>query len=83
MSEVAIVTVSEKGQIVLPKRIRDVLKIEEGSRLFVEENNGRMTLIKVEPKAMDRDEVHWMMGVSQKVLKKDWDYKGDDIWDEL
>ncbi len=83
MSEVAIVTVSAKGQIQLPKRVRDSLKIKEGSRLFMEEKNGKMTIVKLEPKAMDSDEVHWMMGVSQKVLKRDWDYKGDDIWDEL
>jgi len=83
MSEVAIVTVSEKGQIVLPKRIRDVLKIMEGSRLFVEEKGGKILIQKLEPAAMDSDEVRWMMSVSEKVLKKDWDYKGDDIWDEL
>jgi AbrB family looped-hinge helix DNA binding protein len=83
VSEVAIVTVSEKGQIVLPKRMRDLLKIGEGSRLLVEEKNGKMMLMKMDQGAMDSGEIRWMMGVSEKVLKKDWDYKGDDIWDEL
>ena len=83
MTDIAIVTVSEKGQVVIPKRMREHLKITEGSRLFVEEKNGKMTVVKLDHQAMDSDEVRWMMGITEKVLKKDWNYKGDDIWDDL
>ncbi len=82
MSEMAIVTVSEKGQIVLPKRIRDLLKITEGSRLFVEQKEGKITIQKIEPKAMDVDVSSYLL--SHKSLAKLWDRpEEDEAWKDL
>lgn len=80
MSEVAIVTVSEKGQIVLPKKMRDLLKIGEGSKLFVEEKKGQITLTKMENKM--RDASSYIL--SQKSFAKTWDTKEEDeAWKHL
>lgn len=81
MSDVAIVTVSAKGQIQLPKRMRDVLKIDEGTRLWVEEKNGKIELIKLEPKLMD---AHASYLLSHKVLAEDWlSNEDEEAWKDL
>ncbi|MDP2666781.1 MAG: AbrB/MazE/SpoVT family DNA-binding domain-containing protein [Candidatus Diapherotrites archaeon] len=82
MSDVAIVTVSAKGQIQLPKRMRDSLKLSEGARLFMEEKNGTITLQKMEHKAMDADWSSYLL--SHKSLAKTWDTKEEDeAWKHL
>jgi len=43
----AVVTVSSKGQITLPKKIRDELRIREGSKLQVLGVGGQVTLIPI------------------------------------
>ncbi len=79
MSEVAIVTVSEKGQIVLPKKIRDMLKIGEGTKLFVEEKRGQITLHKIENIAADAPYL-----LSHEALADDWLSKEDEeAWKDL
>ncbi len=85
MNEVAVVTVSEKGQISIPKKTRERWGIQKGDKLLLLENKEKIVLspIKGIKYSADSDEVQWMMGISEKVLKKDWSYKGDDIWDEL
>lgn len=40
------VTVSTKGQIVIPKKIRKELDIEPGSRIFVSVEDGRIVIEK-------------------------------------
>ncbi|MFH0970399.1 MAG: AbrB/MazE/SpoVT family DNA-binding domain-containing protein [Candidatus Diapherotrites archaeon] len=85
MTDVAIVTVSEKGQIALPKKTRERWGIHKGDKLLLLENKGKIVLapVKGSKEAADVDEMQWIMGVSAQVLKEDWDYKGDDVWDEL
>ncbi len=41
---VEIITVGEKGQIVIPKAIRDNFKIGKGAKLLVSESNGKITI---------------------------------------
>ncbi|MFQ6075594.1 MAG: AbrB/MazE/SpoVT family DNA-binding domain-containing protein [Candidatus Bathyarchaeia archaeon] len=43
--KVAVVTLSSKGQITLPKKIRDELRIREGSKLQVLRVGGQVVLI--------------------------------------
>jgi AbrB family looped-hinge helix DNA binding protein len=82
MSDVAIVTVSSKGQIQLPKRMRDALKLDEGTRLFVEEKNGKITLQKLENQAMDADWSSYLL--SYQSFAKTWNTKEeDDAWKHL
>jgi antitoxin PrlF len=45
-------TVTSKGQVTIPKRVRDLLGIEPGSMIdFERAPDGRVVLIKVEKKA--------------------------------
>ena len=39
--------ISSKGQVVIPKNIRDRLGLKEGDRIAVEENAGRVILHKI------------------------------------
>ena len=43
------VRVSSKGQIVLPKRIREKLEIHEGDYLFVEESKDGISILRHQP----------------------------------
>ncbi|HIH09412.1 MAG TPA: AbrB/MazE/SpoVT family DNA-binding domain-containing protein [Candidatus Diapherotrites archaeon] len=85
MTEIGIVTVSERGQIVLPKKTRQRLGVEKGTKLIVFENDGSITLTKAEnlikPKGLS--EGMETFAASLPTLAKDWNYKGDDAWDDL
>lgn len=48
MSEVELVKISPRGQIVIPKDIREILKLEGGERLVVKAQGGVILLKKVE-----------------------------------
>ncbi len=43
------VTVSPKYQVVIPKKVREELSIQEGQKLCVITYEGRIELVKVEP----------------------------------
>jgi len=85
MADVEIITVSERGQIVLPKKTRDRLKAEKGTKLLLVEKEGLVTLRKVEDifKGKKPSESLETYIASEKSLKKDWDSKEDSVWDEL
>ncbi len=46
-SSVEMTKISSKGQVVIPKSIRDRLGLREGDRIAVEENQGRVILHKI------------------------------------
>ena len=48
MGQVDIICVSKKGQVVLPKKVRDDLNINSGSKLLLVEKKGRITLSKID-----------------------------------
>ena len=82
--DVDVIIVSERGQIVLPKKTRDRLNFRKGDKLVMIEKSGRIVL----QKASEAVKSGLSQGLqtfvaSQKSLKKDWDYKGDEVWDEL
>ena len=85
MTEIEVVTVSERGQIVLPKKTRQRLGVGKGSKLILFESEGSVTLTKAEnvvkPKKLSEGAETYIASLS--VLAKDWNYKGDDVWDEL
>ncbi len=85
MSNLAVITMSEKGQVVLPKKTRDTLGLKKGEKLLLVEEKGRVTLTKVSDLTKDGklSEGLATMLASGKTLKKDWSYKGDDAWDDL
>ena len=73
-----VVTVGEKGQIVIPKKIRKELKIEKGTKLIVSEDKDKITI-----KPVKLDEKHIMMLLSETSLKKTWDNPYDERWDDV
>lgn len=85
MPEVAIVTVSERGQLVLPKKTREKLGFGKGVKLMMVEEMGKVTFAKLDDviKAGAMTEGLETFIASGKSLRKDWGYKGDDVWDEL
>lgn len=55
----ATVTVSSRGQIVLPKRIRDELSIHEGDRVEVRREGNRIVLDPAARHAKEKDWRSW------------------------
>ena len=73
-----LVTVGEKGQIVIPKKMRDDLKIGKGTKLLVSEDKDKIT-IKPVP-----DEKYLFMLLSESSLAKDWLTEEEDkAWEHL
>lgn len=73
-----VITVGEKGQIVIPKKIREDLKISKGTKLIVSEDKEKITI-----KPVKLDEKHIMMLLSETSLKKTWDNPYDERWDDV
>ncbi|MBI3034650.1 AbrB/MazE/SpoVT family DNA-binding domain-containing protein [Candidatus Woesearchaeota archaeon] len=73
-----IITLGEKGQIVIPKAIRNIFKIDKGAKLLVSGNNGKITI-----KPMKLDERHLLMLLSETSLKKTWQNPYDERWDDV
>ena len=69
MTQVEIITVSNKGQVVLPKKVREKMRIEKGSRLLLVEKEGKVTLSKLDTLMKDKS---FTLLASEKSLAKDW-----------
>lgn len=86
MTQVEIITVSKKGQVVLPKEVREELSIVSGSKLFLVQKKGEVTLRKVESligKEKDNEKLFTALA-SEKSLAKSWlSKKEDDAWKDL
>lgn len=66
-------TVSEKGQITIPKKLRDRLGIRPGQALEVREDHGRLVMTKV----IEQDPVDRVFGILEL------DKSTDEILEEL
>jgi len=71
-----VITVGEKGQIVIPKQMRDDFKLDRGAKLLIVEEDGRITM-----KPVQLNETQMLMLMSESSLKKTWDNKYDERWD--
>ena len=81
MGKVEIITVSKKGQVVLPKNVREEMRISQGSKLLLIEKGGKITLSKLDPLLKDKS---FTMLASEKSLAKDWLSKEEDeAWKNL
>ena len=86
MSAVEIVTVSRKGQIVLPKGVRTGLRISQGTKLLLIEKRGRIMLAKARSLLKEEfdEEESFPMLASEASLAKDWLSKEEDkAWKNL
>ena len=73
-----LVTVGEKGQIVIPKKMRDDLKIEKGTKLLISEDKDKIII-----KPVKMSEKHLLMLLSETSLKKTWQNPYDERWDDV
>ncbi len=48
----AIITVSTKGQVLIPSKIRRKLKINKGTKIYIEEKENEITLKPITPEAI-------------------------------
>jgi AbrB family looped-hinge helix DNA binding protein len=69
MNRIEIVTVSKKGQMVLPKAVRKQIGIKQGSRLLLIQKNNQLTLKKIDSQL---EEKLFTAFASEKILAKDW-----------
>ena len=81
MGQVEIITVSKKGQVVLPKKIREDMQIKQGSKLLLIEKEGKLILSKLDSLLKDKS---FTLLASEKSLEKDWLLKEEeDAWKDL
>jgi AbrB family looped-hinge helix DNA binding protein len=73
-----VVTVGEKGQIVIPKKVREDFGITKGMKILVKE---RKDTIVLKPARMS--ETQLLMLLSESSLKKVWDNPQDQRWDDV
>lgn len=73
-----LVTLGEKGQIVIPKKMRDNLKIGKGTKLLVSEDKDKLTI-----KPVKMSENHLLMLLSETSLKRTWQNPYDERWDDV
>jgi AbrB family looped-hinge helix DNA binding protein len=73
-----LVTLGEKGQIVIPKKMRDDLKIGEGTKLLVSGDKDKITI-----KPVKMSEHHLLMLLSETSLKRAWQNPYDERWDDV
>ena len=78
---IATVKVSEKGQIAIPKEIRDVLGITEGDSLILLQTENKILLEKSQKAEKSlKDDFSDILKLSERSLKDLWDNKEDDVW---
>jgi len=73
-----VITVGEKGQIVIPKKIRDDFDIIKGTKLIISEDNDKIII-----KSAKLSEKHLLMLLSETSLRKTWDNPYDKRWDDV
>lgn len=78
------VTVSSRGQIVIPERVREELDIEEGMKLVLIQDNDKIILEKEDDflrKIKEREEQSAWINLGEKAFAKVWDNQRDEkIW---
>ena len=78
MSEVGVSPVSEKGQVTIPKQIRDSLKLKKGDRVVFLDKDRQVVLRKAKAERLSemlQDQAPWE-GTALKIqreLRKEWD----------
>jgi len=84
MTEIKTVKISEKGQISIPKDIRNLMKLKEGETLMMITDNDRIIIEKSAniKKKLKLTEGTKTMIMSEESLKKDWDNEYDEKWDK-
>jgi len=70
-------TITSKGQITIPARLRRDLGLKEGDKILLHKNTGGSVIMR---RFSPEDEA-WMMSV--EAMAPEWDSPEDDIFNEL
>ncbi|MCK4744918.1 AbrB/MazE/SpoVT family DNA-binding domain-containing protein [Candidatus Parcubacteria bacterium] len=71
------ITISQKGQITIPKEIRQRFNIMRGTKIFLSEDNDKLIL---ELKNNKQEKEEWQF-LAEKNMSKIWDNSQDEkIW---
>jgi AbrB family looped-hinge helix DNA binding protein len=78
MSEVGVSPVSEKGQVTIPKGIRDALKLKKGDRVVFLDRDDQVIIRKAKSKRLSEvleNQKPWKVKALafQRKLRKEWD----------
>ncbi|MFH1588695.1 MAG: AbrB/MazE/SpoVT family DNA-binding domain-containing protein [Candidatus Diapherotrites archaeon] len=83
MYEVYSTTLSEKGQIVIPKKAREKSRFKKGNKIILVVENGRIYLEKSNKTAKKViDDFKDIQHITEKNLKELWDNKDDEVWNQ-
>lgn len=84
MNEIKTVKISDKGQISIPKAIREAMDLREGETLVMVSDGKKIVLEKPEKlvKSMRESESRQNMAISEQSLRKDWDNEYDERWNK-
>ncbi len=78
------VKVSAKGQIAIPRSIRERIGIKKGDELIMLQEDEKILLQKVQTMSKKmRREFDYLVKLSEGVAAKVWGNKEDEIWDNL
>jgi len=78
------VTVSEKGQISIPMRIRESLAIKKGDKLVVFVADDKLLLQKsTEAGSKMEKEFDYLLKLSEKSTKRLWENEKDNVWNNV
>ncbi len=76
--ETKIVKVTNKGQISIPISIRKSANISEGDELFIVRNDNTILMERI-----NKSDFKDLLKHSEKIAKKLWDNKEDEIWNSI
>jgi len=77
------VSVSDKGQIAIPREIRQLLGIKKGDRLVLVTKNEQLLIQKATSlEKQMKDDFDDLINYSESTLKKLWLNKEDDVWNK-
>jgi AbrB family looped-hinge helix DNA binding protein len=78
------VRVSEKGQIAIPRKIRERVGIKKGDELVMFQEDEKILLQKMQlVTKKTREEFDYLVKLSEGVFTKLWSNKKDEVWDKL
>ena len=78
------VKVSEKGQIAIPRSIREKIGIKKGDELIMLQEDEKILLQKIQATTKKvRREFDFLVKLSEGVATKLWSNKEDETWDKL
>ncbi len=76
--ETKIIKVTNKGQISLPTKVRDILNIKQGDELILTQSDDSIVIRKIK-----KEDFSDLLKHSERVAKKLWDNKEDEVWNNV